>query len=107
MKEVRLKGNNGYVVFTRVAMSAEQQALSVMREGGRWRLVSAIALPITYASPAALVRMRRSSWSLLRAVTVVARPQPSSLRLASLEAMIVGKRIARLVAIGRALRSVR
>jgi hypothetical protein len=55
VKEVRLRGDKGYVVFTTVAMSAEQQALSVMREGGSWRLASAIALAITYATPAALV----------------------------------------------------
>jgi hypothetical protein len=55
VKEVRLKGDEGYVVFTTTATPAAQEALSVMREGGNWRLASAIALPILFADPA--VRM--------------------------------------------------
>jgi hypothetical protein len=55
-KEVRLKGGEGYVVFTTTATSTEQHALSVMREGGGWHVISPIALPLLYATPAAVVR---------------------------------------------------
>jgi hypothetical protein len=55
-KEVRLKGDEGYVVFTTAATAVEQHALSVMQEGGIWHVISPIALPIIYATPAALVR---------------------------------------------------
>jgi hypothetical protein len=54
-KDVRLKGNEGYVVFTSVATPGVQEVLSVMREGGSWRLTSAVALPVQYATPSALV----------------------------------------------------
>jgi hypothetical protein len=54
-KEVRLKGGEGYVVFTTVATPRGQEALSVVREGGSWRLTSAIALPVLFGTPAALV----------------------------------------------------
>jgi hypothetical protein len=53
-KEVRLKRGEGYVVFTTAATGLEQHALSVIREGGNWRVTSPIALPIIYAVPAAL-----------------------------------------------------
>jgi hypothetical protein len=56
VKEVRLKGNEGYVVFTTVARPATQEALSVIREGGSWRIAVGIALPISFTTPAALVQ---------------------------------------------------
>jgi hypothetical protein len=52
-KEVRLKGNEGYVVFTTTAIPAEGLALSVVREGGHWRVASPIALPLADASSTA------------------------------------------------------
>jgi hypothetical protein len=55
-KEVRLKGGEGYVVFTTAATSAEQHALSVVREGGTWHVISPIALPILYATPTAVMQ---------------------------------------------------
>lgn len=55
-KEVRLKGGEGYVVFTTAATSAEQHALSVLREGGSWHVISPIALPILYATPTAVMQ---------------------------------------------------
>jgi hypothetical protein len=55
-KEVRLKGGEGYVVFTTAATSAEQHALSVIREGGSWHVISTIALPILYATPTAVMQ---------------------------------------------------
>jgi hypothetical protein len=45
-KEVRVKGSEGYVVFTTIAIPVEGQALSVVREGGRWRVASPIAVPL-------------------------------------------------------------
>lgn len=56
VKEVRLKGGEGYVVFTTTATSTEQHALSVMREGGSWHVISPIALPILYATPTAVMQ---------------------------------------------------
>jgi hypothetical protein len=53
-KEVRLKGSGGYVVFTTVATPVEGQALSLVRESGRWEVTSPIAAPIMYVAPAAL-----------------------------------------------------
>ncbi len=53
VKEVRLKGNDGYVVFTTIATPVEGLALSLVREGGRWRVASPIALPLADASPSA------------------------------------------------------
>ena len=46
VKEVRVKGSVGYVVFTTIAIPVEGQALSVVREGGRWRVTSPIAVPL-------------------------------------------------------------
>jgi len=46
VKEVRVKRSVGYVVFTTVAIPVEGQALSVVREGGRWRVTSPIAVPL-------------------------------------------------------------
>lgn len=56
VKEVRLVGDEGYVVFTTVARPAVQEALGVMREGGSWRIAVGIALPISYMTPAALLQ---------------------------------------------------
>lgn len=53
-KEVRLKGSEGYVVFTALATPTEELALSVVREGGRWRVASPIALLLADASPSQL-----------------------------------------------------
>ncbi len=46
VKEVRVKRSGGYVVFTTIAIPVEGQALSVVREGGRWRVTSPIAVPL-------------------------------------------------------------
>lgn len=50
-EEVRLKGSEGYVVFTTIATPTEGLALSVVREDGRWRVASPIALSLADASP--------------------------------------------------------
>jgi hypothetical protein len=55
VKEVRLKGGEGYVVFTTDATPAAREALSVMREGGSWHFVSPIALPILFGTPPAVM----------------------------------------------------
>jgi hypothetical protein len=53
VREVRLKGGGGYVVFTTIAIPSEGQVLSVVQEGGRWRVASPIASPLAYLSASA------------------------------------------------------
>lgn len=56
VKEIRLAGDEGYVVFTTAARPAVQEALGVMREDGSWRITVGIALPISFTTPAALLQ---------------------------------------------------
>jgi hypothetical protein len=55
VKEVRLKGGAGYVVFTTDATPAAPEALSVMLERRSWRFVSSVALPILFGTPPAVM----------------------------------------------------
>lgn len=55
VKEVRLKGGEGYIVFTADATPTAREALSVIREGESWYFASPVALPILFGTPPAVM----------------------------------------------------
>jgi hypothetical protein len=52
-KDVRVKCNDGYVLFSTVAQPKGEQVLGFVRESGRWRVATTIGDSVIYETPSA------------------------------------------------------